>query len=72
MYPPEGSVPKVLETSFDLVVGGILILCKRIFVKNKKIDEKTAFADHCSICAHPLSLLVNIYPGQPKGPVNMP
>ena len=72
MYPPEGSVPKVLETIFDLVAGGILVLCQRIFVKNKKIDEKTTFADHCSICAHPLSLLVNIYPGQPKGPVNMP
>ena len=72
MYPPEGSVPKVLETSFDLVAGGILILYKRIFVIIKKIDDKTTFADHCSICAHPLSLLVNIYLGQPKGPVNMP
>ena len=71
MYPPEGSVPKVFETCFDLVAGGVQILCQQNFVV-KKLGEKPTFADHCSICAHPLSLLVNIYPGQPKGPVNMP
>ena len=48
-----GSVPKVFETCFDLVAGGVLILCQRIFVKNKKLVENPTFADHCSICAHP-------------------
>ena len=57
MYPPEGSVPKVLETSFDLVAGGVLILCKRIFVIIKKIDEKpTLLTIAVFVPTFPLSL----------------